>query len=335
MVMDPAADATVWQMFASSGLNGTSGRSAAKNPIEMAAERTLPPCAQPALSPKLTFMALTTNPTKTPASTARALRGSASRDTIAPPAELWRVRFFRDEENKSRARITTWSVPLTPRRDRRPLARSVLCQGGGVLVAISGRRIDARARRASRSSRRRCRDARLENVRAPRPPRRIPPRRIRRLRPRTRPGGHPRDDPHWLGGRGRRRTRATRPSAPADADADASPEKTRTCLRMTVSTALAGYQAGHKGAHVKYVRDQTRCGVHVQDGSARPLRRGGGVAVTSTDTRDTDDGTGTGTGTGNPDRRQRRPVRCWRRMTESQRRAPAPPATIGARAQRM
>ena len=128
MVMDPAADATVWQMFASSGLNGTSGRSAAKNPIEMAAERTLPPCAQPALSPKLTFMALTTNPTKTPASTARALRGSASRDTIAPPAELWRVRFFRDEENKSRARITTWSVPLTPRRDRLPLARSVLCQ---------------------------------------------------------------------------------------------------------------------------------------------------------------------------------------------------------------
>ena len=129
MVMDPAADATVWQMFASSGLNGTSGRSAAKNPIEMAAERTLPPCAQPALSPKLTFMALTTNPTKTPASTARALRGSASRDTIAPPAELWRVRFFRDEENKSRARITTsWSVVPVSRSSAACPSRSVLCQ---------------------------------------------------------------------------------------------------------------------------------------------------------------------------------------------------------------
>ena len=61
---------------------------------------------------------------------------------------------------------------------------------------------------------------------------------------------------------------------------------------MTVSIRLAGYLIGHKGAHVKYVRDQTRCGVHVQDAlrsaPSDAMRR---VVVTSTDPRDTDDGT--------------------------------------------
>ena len=118
------------------------------------------------------------------------------------------------------------------------------------------------------------------------------------------------------------------PSAPADADADASPEKVRTCLRMTVSIRLAGYLIGHKGAHVKYVRDQTRCGVHVQDAlRSAPSDAMRCVVVTSTDPRDTDDGTGTGTPTGGRDAL----VRCWRRMTESQLPSTAPPATVGAR----
>ena len=122
------------------------------------------------------------------------------------------------------------------------------------------------------------------------------------------------------------------PSAPADADADASPEKVRTCLRMTVSIRLAGYLIGHKGAHVKYVRDQTRCGVHVQDAlRSAPSDAMRCVVVTSTDTRDTDDGTGTGTGTGTPTGGRDALVRCWRRMTESQLPSTAPPATIGAR----
>ena len=83
MVIDPAAEATVCAMFASRGVNGRSGLSAAKTPMLIAAESTLPPCAHPAFSPKLTFMALTMNPTTTPVTTARALRGSASRDDIA------------------------------------------------------------------------------------------------------------------------------------------------------------------------------------------------------------------------------------------------------------
>ena len=83
MVIDPAAEATVCAMFASRGVNGRSGLSAAKTPMLIAAESTLPPCAHPAFSPKLTFIALTMNPTTTPVTTARALRGSASRDDIA------------------------------------------------------------------------------------------------------------------------------------------------------------------------------------------------------------------------------------------------------------
>mmetsp|Transcript_5621 Transcript_5621/g.23810 ORF Transcript_5621/g.23810 Transcript_5621/m.23810 type:complete len:287 (+) Transcript_5621:1325-2185(+) len=76
MVMDPAADAVVWQMFASSSVNGRAGAMAEKSPMLTTAEITLPPCAQPALSPNDTFMALTTTPTHIPATTARALRGS-------------------------------------------------------------------------------------------------------------------------------------------------------------------------------------------------------------------------------------------------------------------
>ena len=120
------------------------------------------------------------------------------------------------------------------------------------------------------------------------------------------------------------------PPAPADADADASPEKVRTCLRMTVSIRLAGYLIGHKGAHVKYVRDQTRCGIHVQDVSrSAPSDAMRCVVVTSSDPRDTDDGTGTGTGT--PTRGRDALVRCWRRMTESALPSTAPPGTVGAR----
>ena len=101
---------------------------------------------------------------------------------------------------------------------------------------------------------------------------------------------------------------------------------------MTVSIRLAGYLIGHKGAHVKYVRDQTRCGVHVQDAlRSAPSDAMRCVVVTSTDTRDTDDGTGTGTGTGTPTGGRDALVRCWRRMTESQLPSTAPPATIGAR----
>ena len=76
MVIDPAADAVVWQMFASSSVNGRAGASAEKRAMLTPPEITLPPCAQPALSPNETFMALTTTPTHIPATTARALRGS-------------------------------------------------------------------------------------------------------------------------------------------------------------------------------------------------------------------------------------------------------------------
>ena len=111
MVIEPAALATVWQTFASSCVNGILGFIALNNPMLTAAANTLrkgtregkrlawrakrderrigddglmersthlPPWPHPAFSPKLTFIADTTNPTIIPAITARGLSGSTA-----------------------------------------------------------------------------------------------------------------------------------------------------------------------------------------------------------------------------------------------------------------
>ena len=202
---------------------GTSGRSAAKNPIEMAAERTLPPCAQPALSPKLTFMALTTNPTKT-RRTPPGRSGGPPRATPSPRPPSC------DASGSSETRK---QVPRA-NHDDMERARDVECRTLAVgslssqfpLVAISGRRITPPgASRITIVSSKMPRRAPRER-KSPSPAPADPPRRIRRPDPEPAPEVTPADDPSP-----RADADATAdagdadPSAPADADADASPER--------------------------------------------------------------------------------------------------------------
>ena len=66
IVIDPAAEATVWATFASSFENGSLGFIKANKPIEMHAARTDPACDHPVFNPNETFMDAMTIPTAEP-----------------------------------------------------------------------------------------------------------------------------------------------------------------------------------------------------------------------------------------------------------------------------
>ena len=167
--------------------------------------------------------------------------------------------------------------------------------------------------------------------RAPRPRRRIPPAEDPPpADPEPAPEVTPADDPSPRERtRTRRRTPATRTPRRPLTPTRTRPRAVRTCLRTTVSIRLAGYLIGHKGAHVKCVRDQTRCGVHVQDAlrSAPSARDALSVVVTPPTLA---------TPTTEPEREPRPAAETpsfavGGASTESQLPSTAPPATVGAR----
>ena len=91
----------------------------------------------------------------------------------------------------------------------------------------------------------------------------------------------------------------------------------RSALRIEIPASRAGYMIGPRGAIVKYLRDSTQCGVHVQEGG----RSHRVVVVTSSDAAD------------HPElfRGVDGVLKCHLRATEQEVDLHAPPGTDGAR----